>query len=120
MPIYQNKLDAKLNALLAKDTTELAANHVYLPFLGSDYTAAQADAWLTKRISRLQDIDVNKYSDVQIEGIKTTIYNQISTANKYIADKILAGGSYEELPQDNEDDYDRLVALILIMHVTTP
>lgn len=120
MPIYQEKLDTKLGAMLDKNTTQMAADHVYLPFLGSDYTAAQADTWINKRVSTLQDIDTNNYTDVQIENMKSIIYNQLSIENKVVADQIIGGNSFSLNGILDEGDYDRLIALILIMHVTTP
>lgn len=120
MPINLVNLNRKLQALRDKNVAQITAAHVYIPFLGADYTQAQLQAWLDKRISQLEDIKLKNYTDQQLVTLRQGVYGQLSTSDKLIADKILADQDYNLSTVSSATNYDRLIAIALYKFVVTP
>lgn len=118
MPINYDRLNTKLNAVLAKDTADITARKVNIPFLGDTYTEAQLKAWLKKVTDVLENVRDGAYTDQQIQTFMTNVYNSLSASDKLIADKIMAGESWNDTPSD-ADNYDKLRAIMLYKFVTT-
>lgn len=117
MAIYLDKLNTKLNAILAKDLDDIVARKVYLPFMGNSYTKAELQAWLDKRSGLLQK--AKTLTEAQITQARKVVYNSLSAFDKLIADRIIAGEPYDFTPSD-QDAYEKLVLIILYKFVTTP
>lgn len=115
MPINQNNIDRLLAALAAKDIPALVAQQVNIPFLSQPYTAAQLQAWLDKRISRLST--VRDATEAQAVGLRTTLYNGLNAAGQAVADKIIAGEPYTFPANLSSANYDRLIGIKLITFV---
>jgi Ran GTPase-activating protein (RanGAP) involved in mRNA processing and transport len=117
--IYLDKLNIKLNAILNKNVKDIIEHHTYIPFLGNTYTEDELQKWLDKRINLLSNIKISNYSDVQISNFIQNVYNTLSALDKVIANKIIAGESFNEFNPSNADNYEKLVLIILYKFVTT-
>lgn len=117
MPVDQNKLNTKLAAIIAKDAIAIAAAGVRIPFLAKDYTAAQLQTWLDKATTVLNN--GKTFTDTQINNAITNLYNSLSSADKAIADKILAGTPYELGGASSANAYDSLRAIVLYKFITS-
>lgn len=119
MAINYQRLQTKLGAILAKDPAQIAADNIYLPFMGNQNSAASVAAWLKKRTDVLEDILNGAYTDAQITKFMDNVYKTLSASDKLIADKIMAGESYTEQPSD-ADNYEKLVVIMLYKFVMEP
>jgi hypothetical protein len=117
MAVNLTKLKIKLQAILNKDIDLIMAEMPYLPRLGNTYTREQVVNWLNKVAGVLQDASTK--TEAQILQIRQTTYNQLSASDKLIADKIIAGESYNLEQATTDAHYDRLVAIVLIQFITT-
>ena len=115
MPVNQQKLNTKLNAIRAKDAAAIAAAGITIPFLNSGYTSTQLQAWIDKRITRLEEVATK--TDAEILAIRNNLYNGLNTAGKEIADKIIAGENFTIPGNTSSANYDRLIGIILITFV---
>ena len=120
MAIYYNKLNAKLDAINAKDLADIIAKNTYIPRLGfpPNYDQTSLQGWLDKKANFLDDGKV--YTEVEINNFKNTIYNRLTKSSKAIADNILAGNPYEIPDSVSDNDYDDLMLIILYKWITTP
>lgn len=118
MPINTANLSRKLQAMKSKNVAAITAAHVYIPFLGNNYTEAQLQTWLNTRISQLEDIQAKNYTDQQLATLQNGLYGQLSNADKLIADKIIAGQPYDLSAASSAVAYDRLVGIVLYKFVT--
>lgn len=116
MPVSIEKLDAKLAALAAKDLPALVEQQARIPFLPKPYTLAQLQAWIDKRTNQL--FAAKEMTDEQILTVRVNIYNGLSASGKALADKIIAGELVAFPSNLSAANYDRLVAISLIVFVT--
>jgi len=119
MAIYYNKLNAKLDAINAKDLADIIAKNTYIPYLGfpPDYDQAALQGWLNRKKNFLDDAKV--YTETQLINFKNSIYNRQTPQNKKIADAILAGQEYS-LEELSYNVYEDMVLFILYYWITTP
>lgn len=117
MPINYTKLNTKLAAIQSKNTADITARHVYIPFLGNGYTEAQLQAWLKKVTDVLEDVRDGNYTDQQIQTFMTNVYNSLSASDKLIADKLIAGEKTDLVASD-ADNQDKLRALSIYHWLT--
>lgn len=117
MAIYLDKLNILLQAIHDKDTADITAKKVYLPFIGRNYTEAGLQTWLGGRTVLLQYAKDHPTMNVQIAI--GPLYNSLNTEDKLIADKILAEEEYLLVPS-GQDGYEKLVKIILYKFITTP
>lgn len=117
MAIDHDKLNTKLNAILAKDLDSIMAQEVYLPFMGKNYTRPQLEAWLKKRLDLLIDIRDGNYTDLQITKFMDNVYKTLSASDKLIADSIMAGESSVNFQPSDGDNYEKLVLIMLYKFV---
>ncbi len=116
MPINQEKVTRLIGALQSKDVAAITAAQVNIPFLAAGYTEAQLQAWLDKRITRLQSLSGNA-TEAQALAARTTLYNALNAAGKVVADKIIAGESWTPPANTSNANYDRLIGIKLITWV---
>ena len=119
MAIYYNKLNAKLDAINAKDLADIIAKNTYIPYLGfpPDYDQAALQGWLNRKKNFLDDAKV--YTETQLNNFKNSIYNRQTPQNKKIADAILAGEEFD-LTGLSYNVYEDMVLFILYYWITTP
>ena len=113
------KLNAKLNAILAKNLDDIVAKGVHLPFVADGYTKADLNTWLKKRSDLLADAKINNYNDTQINTFITNQRNTLSVADKVIADAIIAGTFFDLGAASDSVAYEKLVILVLYKFVTS-
>lgn len=116
MAIYLEKLQTKLDAILAKDLDAIVALQTYIPALGNSYNRNQLDTWLKKRSKYLDDGKI--YTEAQIDAFYGNLYSSLSTEDKVIADKIVTDEDYDIDLEVN--DYEQLVLVMLYHFVKTP
>ena len=117
MAINLTKLNTKLDAILSKNLDDIVARQVKLPFMSDGYTKVDLQAWLDKRTSLLNQ--TKTFTDIQVTNAMNSLYNSLSTNDKALADKILAG-TIDVFNPSSADAYDKLVGIILYKFVTTP
>lgn len=115
--IYIDKLQTKLDAILAKDLDDIIAKDPYIPFLGKNYNKNSLQNWLQKRIDVLVELRDGGYTEQQMQKFVDFHYGKLNAADKLVADKILNG---EEYSVANEAQWENVVMFILYRFVTTP
>lgn len=118
MTIYIDKLNVKLNAILSKDKNAILSKRVYIPFLGTNYTMAQLQAWLKDRSDIIDNIKT--MDEAQILAYRTTAYNGLCANCKVIADGIIAGTGPGPGTPDTALHWVRLCIITLCIFGTTP
>lgn len=109
------RLNTKLNAIINKDKEAIVAQQVYIPKLERPYDLAQLTAWLDKRINALNN--AKNFNDAQLLQWRGQLYNQCSPSARLIADKIINGEPYTLPDSLSDNDYDRLIIIILIVYI---
>lgn len=109
----QTKINTKKEAIDAKDTADITAKQVYIPFLAQPYTENQLKQWLKKRTDILDDFTAKNNNE--IKDLETIKYDALDSVCKPIVDKILAFESYHEDMTNitTEAQYDSLIWFIL-------
>lgn len=115
--IYYDKLQAKLDAILAKDLDEIIAKETYIPFLGKNYNKNSLQNWLQKRVDVLVDLRDGNYTEQQIQNFIDFHYGKLNSTDKLVADKILNGEDYDFA---DETQWENMVIFILYRFITTP
>lgn len=113
--IYLDKLNTKLQAILDKNLQEIVDKNTYIPFLGVPNNTSSLQNWLNKRIQWLEN--ARDLPESEVIAMKDDYYNSLSSADKLVADQILAGEEYEFA---DEEQWENLVPIILYYFVTNP
>lgn len=115
MPINQQRLITKLQAILDKDVDKIMAEKVYLPFVGNNYTRQGLIDWLAARSDLLEQ--AKTATDQQIQTRITNYYQSLDASDKVIADKIINGEEYNLDQASSRLAYEKLVAIVLTKFV---
>lgn len=115
--INLEKLQIKLDAVLAKDIDAIYAAKIYLPFLGNSYNKNQLRNWLKKSSYFLKE--AKTFTQAQLDAYKDQIYASLSTEEKMVADTILNGEDIGTIDLSAYANYDKLVLITLYYFITT-
>lgn len=116
--VYLDKLQTKIDAILAKDIDAIYAQHPYLPKLGNTYTKVQLQTWLNKVVKILTDAQT--LTDAQLETYRLSVYNSLTTAQKAVLNDFITGKTIVDITTYSQTVYDKFIILMLINHITTP
>lgn len=101
MPVNLNNLRAKRSALQRKDCAALAAAHVHIYGLGSDYTAEELQAIFDIQVALLDAIESSAESESGLTAIRGSLLNELSSADVDLANQILSGDFVDPAAADN-------------------
>lgn len=106
------RIERKLQAILAKDVSAIVVKKVKLPFLGDTYTTEDLQTFLNERLDILNKLKT--LTDAEIIAIKDKAYKGLCRDCKVIGDAILGGNPHDSAACGSAD-YLRLCILILYM-----
>src|SRR5690349_14398608 len=107
MPINQQRLTTKLQAILSKDVAAITNQKVNIPFLSADYDLAALQGWLDKRTSLLNN--ARTFTDAQLTSAVNNAYQSLGSIDKAIADQILSNQRVSLDNATSSSAYDSLV-----------
>lgn len=102
MPVILHQLKSKREALRDKDCTALAAAHVHIPGLGSDYTAEELQAIFDFQIALLDRIEENADSETGLTAIRDELFSEeLTLTDRALIQAVLNGEPVDAMEADN-------------------
>jgi len=110
--INMEKVNKKIFAINNKDVDDIVKKKVYIPSIGVPENAKQVQDWLNKRLEYLNNVKV--YSEVEKDVFMTSLYNDLNTEEKVLADKI---NNKEREQYEDEEAWEKLVLFRIHRHI---
>ena len=112
MATRSTEIQTKITALLGKDLDGLVSKKVHIPFLGSDYTRAELEAWLSMHAKVLQDIAA--FTDKQISDARSAKFSELKAQEKTAVDAFLSDP--KRIQELTRAQYEKFMPFILLKH----